>query len=60
MFPPEAVKRLSEYFDIDPSPNMYNADLLAKELDVDAKTIQVWFNNRRQKWKHQQSQRQQV
>ena len=59
VFPPEAIKRLNEYFEVDPSPNVYHTEQLAKELEVDAKTIQVWFCNRRQKWKQQQMQRQQ-
>jgi len=59
VFPPEALKRLNEYFDVDPSPNVFHTEELAKELEVDAKTIQVWFCNRRQKWKQQQMQRQQ-
>ena len=59
VFPPEAIKRLNEYFEVDPSPNMQNAEELAKELEVDPKTIQVWFCNRRQKWKQQQMQMQQ-
>ena len=59
VFPPEAIKRLNEYFEVDPSPNVYHTEQLAKELEVDAKTIQVWFCNRRQKWKQQQMQSQQ-
>ena len=40
-------------------PNADELEIAAKELEVDAKTIQVWFCNRRQKWKQQQMQSQQ-
>ncbi|KAJ1629663.1 hypothetical protein T492DRAFT_873011 [Pavlovales sp. CCMP2436] len=50
-FSPEQLSVLEEAFITNPLPNLAARHLLAEELGLTPRTIQVWFQNRRQKVK---------
>ena len=47
---------LERYFEMDPFPKQENQNLLAQKFGVLPRQVQVWFQNRRQKWRAQRTQ----
>lgn len=54
-FKPEAVQVLKEFFRQNAHPTMEEIEKLSKQTAYSFKEIKVWFNNRRQSCKHQNS-----
>lgn len=53
-FTPEQLHVLEEAFGTNPLPNLATRHALAEELGLTPRTVQVWFQNRRQKMKKMQ------
>lgn len=53
-FSPEQLRVLEEAFGANPLPNLATRHALAEELGLTPRTVQVWFQNRRQKVKKMQ------
>lgn len=48
---PEQLRILQKAFQVDPMPNSTSRQLLSKKLGMNARAVQVWFQNRRAKGK---------
>ena len=51
MMPPEHSAILTRFFAEQPNPNLEQRTTLAKELGMNPRSVQVWFQNRRQRTK---------
>ena len=54
-FKPETVQMLKEFFRQNAHPSVQEIEELSKRTDYSFQEIKVWFNNRRQSSKHQNS-----
>ena len=51
MYTPEQLQRLQEEFEACELPNKEQREALAAELDIPTRSVQIWFQNRRQRVK---------
>ena len=54
-FKPETVQILKEFFRENQHPTVHEIQELSEQTSYTSKEIKVWFNNRRQSVKHQNS-----
>ncbi|ORY86127.1 homeobox domain-domain-containing protein, partial [Protomyces lactucae-debilis] len=48
---PEQLAVLEEAFDVNPSPNAKQREVISAQIDMTERSVQIWFQNRRAKTK---------